>query len=38
MKPLTVGAGFTGDRIAIDWAFEDIEAGDAVHRLTIRFR
>lgn len=38
MRPLTLGAGFTGDRIAIDWAFEDVEKGDAVHRLTLRLR
>jgi hypothetical protein len=38
VKPLTLGAGFTGDRIAIDWAFEDVENGDATHRLTIRLR
>lgn len=38
MSPLTVGAGFTGDRIALDWAFEDIDGGDALHRFTVRLR
>jgi hypothetical protein len=38
LMPLTLGAGFTGDRIAIDWAFHDVEDGDALHRLTIRLR
>lgn len=38
MAPLTLGAGFTGDRIALDWAFEDIETGKALHRFTIRLR
>jgi len=38
LKPLTLGAGFTGDRIALDYAFEGVDAGDAIHRLTVRLR
>jgi len=38
LQPLTLGAGFTGDRLSIDWAFEGVDAGDATHRFTIRLR
>jgi len=38
LRPLTVGAGFTGDRIAVDWAFQDVDDGDGVHRVSLRFR
>lgn len=35
--PWTVGAGFNGDDITIDWAFVDYEEG-STHRFTLRFR
>lgn len=35
--PWTVGAGFSGDRITLDWALVDYEEGTS-HRLTLRFR
>lgn len=38
VRPLTVGAGFTGDRLAIDYAFEDVDGGDPIHRVTLRLR
>jgi hypothetical protein len=36
--PLTLGAGFTGDRVSIDYAFADHDHGDPVHRVGIRMR
>jgi hypothetical protein len=37
-RPLTVGAGFAGDRIALDYAFQSFgERGD-VHRIGVRWR
>jgi hypothetical protein len=38
MRPLTVGAGFSGDRIVLDYAFQDADGGSPVHRVTMRFR
>jgi hypothetical protein len=38
LRPLTIGAGFSGDRIAIDWAYQDVEDGDGFHRVSLRFR
>jgi hypothetical protein len=38
LVPITVGGGFTGDRIGIDYAYEGVDNGDAVHRFTIRWR
>ncbi len=37
-RPLTLGAGFTGDRIALDWAVQDFARGEAVHRVGVRWR
>jgi len=38
LVPITIGGGFTGDRIGIDYAYEGVDNGDAVHRLTVRWR
>lgn len=35
--PWTLGAGFAGDRINLDWALADFDGGTA-HRFTLRFR
>ncbi len=37
-KPLTLGAGFAGDRIILDYAVQDFDAGDPVHRVGVRWR
>jgi len=37
-KPLTLGAGFAGDRVLLDYAVQDFEDGEAVHRVGIRWR
>ena len=37
-RPLTLGAGFAGDRIILDYAVQDFEAGEPVHRVGIRWR
>jgi hypothetical protein len=37
-RPLTLGAGFTGDRIVIDYAIQDFEDGEPVHRIGLRWR
>jgi hypothetical protein len=37
-RPLTLGAGFSGDRIVLDYAFQDFDAGKPLHRLTVRWR
>lgn len=38
VRPLTLGAGFIGDRIALDYAFGDFDRGDPVHRIGIHMR
>jgi hypothetical protein len=40
LKPLTLGAGFSGDRISVDYAFQDGEGASRadVHRITLRWR
>ncbi len=37
MGALTLGAGFVGDRISIDYAFAEVR-GEAVHRVGVRMR
>jgi hypothetical protein len=38
--PLTLGGGFTGDRLSIDYAFQagDLDSSADVHRVTLRWR
>jgi hypothetical protein len=36
-SPFTFGAGFTGDRIAIDWAWRELGTG-GTHRVGLRYR
>jgi hypothetical protein len=38
IQPLTLGAGFTGDRITIDYAWEGFDDAHGVHRLGVRWR
>lgn len=38
VNPLTLGAGFLGDRIGIDYAWQDFEDSEPVHRVGLRFR
>lgn len=38
IRPLTFGAGFSADRISIDYAYGDFDGGDPVHRFGIRLR
>lgn len=40
LSPLTLGAGFTGDRLSIDYAYQagDLTSSADVHRLTLRWR
>lgn len=38
LAPLTIGFGFSSDRIGIDYAVERIEGGDATHRFSLRLR
>ncbi len=38
LPPWTFGAGFSGDRITLDWAYHSIDNADGTHRLTLRFR
>jgi hypothetical protein len=37
LDPFTLGAGFQGDRIAIDWAWASFDDG-STHRLSLRWR
>ncbi|MGH7505459.1 MAG: hypothetical protein ACRELX_07395, partial [Longimicrobiales bacterium] len=37
LNPFTLGAGFQGDRIALDWAWASFDDG-ATHRISIRWR
>lgn len=37
-RPFTLGGGFTGDVIALDYAFEPHEDGRAAHRIGVSFR
>jgi hypothetical protein len=34
----TVGAGFNGDRITLDWAFFEFDDAGSTHRITVRWR
>jgi hypothetical protein len=36
--PWTVGAGFNGDRITLDWAFFEFDDAGSTHRFTVRWR
>jgi hypothetical protein len=40
LSPLTLGAGFTGDRLSIDYAYQagDLDSSVDVHRVTLRWR
>lgn len=38
IQPLTLGAGFIGDRISIDYAWEGFDDAHGVHRLGVRWR
>ncbi|MBI4520789.1 MAG: hypothetical protein HY701_08110 [Gemmatimonadetes bacterium] len=38
VSPLTLGAGFLGDRIGIDYAWQDFDDSEPVHRVGLRFR
>ncbi|MBR9989724.1 MAG: hypothetical protein KFH98_08220 [Gemmatimonadetes bacterium] len=38
IRPLTLGAGFTGDRIGIDYGFQGYEEAGVVHRVGVRVR
>jgi hypothetical protein len=38
IEPLTLGAGFAGDRIVIDYAFQNFDDGSPVHRVGLRWR
>lgn len=38
IRPLTLGAGFIGDRIQIDYGFQAYDGARAVHRVGVRFR
>jgi hypothetical protein len=38
IQPLTLGAGFVGDRIGIDYAFQNFDGSRAVHRFGVRLR
>lgn len=37
-SPLTLGAGFAGDKLAIDYAFQDLGGAGAIHRLGLSWR
>lgn len=38
IRPLTLGAGFVGDRIGVDYAVQDYDEARAVHRVGVRVR
>jgi hypothetical protein len=38
LRPLTLGAGFSGDAVSLDYAFEMIDGGRATHRVSVRVR
>ncbi|HSJ33333.1 MAG TPA: hypothetical protein VK933_17975 [Longimicrobiales bacterium] len=38
IRPLTLGAGFVGDRIGIDYGVQDFDGSRAVHRVGVRLR
>ena len=38
VSPWTVGAGFNGDRITLDWAFSQFDDAGSTHRITVRWR
>lgn len=38
VRPLTLGAGFVGDRIAIDYGVQGYDGARAVHRVGVRLR
>ena len=37
-RPVTLGAGFTGDRLTLDYALQFFDSGRNAHRITIRWR
>jgi hypothetical protein len=37
-SPLTLGGGFTGDNIVLDYAYEGFDTGDGSHRITLGWR
>ena len=37
-RPVTIGFGFTGDRITIEYAFQDFDGSGAAHRVGLRWR
>jgi hypothetical protein len=38
LRPITGGAGFTYDRLVVDYAWESMRGGRGAHRLTVRVR
>jgi hypothetical protein len=38
IRPLTLGAGFVGDRIGIDYGVQGYDGARAVHRVGVRLR
>jgi hypothetical protein len=38
IRPLTLGAGFTGDRIGIDYGFQGYDGAPGSHRVGVRLR
>jgi hypothetical protein len=38
IRPLTLGAGFTGDRIGIDYGYQGYDGSEVVHRVGVRLR
>jgi hypothetical protein len=38
VRPLTLGAGFAGDRMNIDYGFQSFDGARAIHRVGIRLR
>ena len=38
IRPLTLGAGFTGDRIGVDYGFQGYDGAGALHRVGVRLR
>jgi hypothetical protein len=37
-QPFTLGAGFAGDKIIVDYAFEPFEGGRRAHRFGVKWR
>ncbi|MEZ5318403.1 MAG: hypothetical protein R2752_13465 [Vicinamibacterales bacterium] len=38
LRPLTLGAGFAGDRISLDYSWQAVDAAGATHRFGLRIR